>query len=171
MNPTSLVPVVRPAVAADAAAIVAVHHAAVHRSAAAAYPRETLDAWSGPPGEARFRRMREVIEEGDELVLVAEVEGSRIVGFGAVIPRLEELRSLYVDPDAGGRGVGTRLLAALERLAVERGLARLTLNSSVNAEGFYRRAGYATVERGVHRLGSGHELACVRMVKAMAGRG
>lgn len=162
MNPTALVPVIRPAVAADAAAIVAVHHAAVHRSAAAAYPRETLDAWSGPPGEARFRRMREVI---------AEVEGSRIVGFGEVIPRLEELRSLYVDPDAGGRGVGTRLLAALERLAVERGLARLTLNSSVNAEGFYRRAGYATLERGVHRLGSGHELACVRMVKAMVGRG
>jgi putative acetyltransferase len=37
--------------------------------------------------------------------------------------------------------------------------------ASINAEAFYRRAGYEFVERGVHRLGGGVEMACVRMKK------
>jgi hypothetical protein len=39
-------------------------------------------------------------------------------------------------------------------------------DASINAEAFDRRAGYEIVERGVHRLRSGHEMACLKMKKS-----
>lgn len=39
------------------------------------------------------------------------------------------------------------------------------MDASVNAEAFYRRAGYQFVDHGVHRFDSGHEMACVKMKK------
>ncbi|MFM7506366.1 MAG: GNAT family N-acetyltransferase [Rubrivivax sp.] len=160
-------PFVRPAVAADAEAIVAVHHAAVHRSACGAYAQEVLDIWSAPPGAARHERMRQVIADGDELVRVVQ-EGGDVVAFGSIVPRTQELRAVYVHPAAGRRGIGALLLAALETLAREHGLARLQMDASINAEAFYRRAGYGVVERGAHPLRDGLSMDCVRMLKALA---
>lgn len=130
------------------------------------YPKEVLDAWSGEPGEARFARMRQAIGSSDELVLVAE-DGQRVIGFGSVVVSLEELRSLYVHPDTWRRGVGAVLLAELERLATGRGLTRLRLKSSLSAEAFYRRSGYAVVGPGVHRIAAGLKMACVKMCKEL----
>ena len=155
---------IRPAVLADAESIVRVHHAAVHRSGATSYPREVLDAWSGEPIEARFARMRQAIASADELVLVAE-DGPRVIAFGSVVVSLEELRSLYVHPDAWRRGAGAMLLAELERLATGRGLTRLQLKSSLNAEPFYQALGYAVVGPGVHQIGAGLTMSCVKMHK------
>lgn len=155
---------VRPAVVADAEAIIDLHFAAVHRTASAFYSPAVLDGWSRRPGEARYQRMREVITGGDELVLVA-AEASGIVAFGSIVPHLRELRAVYVHPDASRRGIGARVLATLERLALERGASELHTHASVNAEAFYRRAGYEVAERGVHRLGTGQEMACVKMFK------
>jgi GNAT superfamily N-acetyltransferase len=157
---------VRPAVAADAVAIIDLHFAAVHRTASAFYSSEVLDSWSRQPDEARYQQIREVIAKGDELVLVAE-DDSRVVAFGSIVPRLRELRAVYVHPDAGRRGIGYQLLTALERVALERGAVELQMDASVNAEAFYRRAGYDVVERGTHRLRSGLQMACVKMSKRL----
>jgi putative acetyltransferase len=158
---------VRPAVAADAETIIHVHFAAVHRTASTFYSPEVLDSWSRRPDEARYQQMREIIIGGDELVLVAEV-ASRVVAFGSIVPRLRELRAVYVHPDAGGRGIGSQVLAALERLALERGVSHLHMDASVNAEAFYQHAGYEVVERGIHRLRTGQDMACVKMFKTLA---
>ena len=155
---------VRPATPADAVAIIDLHFAAVHRTASMFYPSEVLDDWSPQPTEARYQQMREIIAGDEELVLVAEGT-SGVVAFGSIVPRLRELRAVYVHPDAGRRGVGTQVLAALERLALERSIPRLQMVASVNAEAFYRRAGYQVVESGAHRLRSGQQMACVKMAK------
>ncbi len=155
---------VRSAVVADAEAIIDLHFDAVHRTASTFYPSAVLDSWSRRPDEARYQRMREIITGDDELVLVAEA-ASEVVAFGSIVPHLPELRAVYVHPDAGRRGIGSQLLAALERLALERGASELHTHASVNAEAFYRRAGYEVVERGIHRLGTGQEMACVKMFK------
>jgi ribosomal protein S18 acetylase RimI-like enzyme len=41
------------------------------------------------------------------------------------------------------------------------------MDASINAEAFYRRAGYEILERGVHRLRSGREMACLKMKKTL----
>lgn len=161
-------PALRVAVASDAAAIVAIHFAAVHRTAAPFYAAEVLAAWSSSPDASRVERMQQVIDAGDERVLVAEGSAS-LVAFGSIVPRLEELRAVYVHPDAGRRGIGSRMLVALETLAVELGLTGLQLNASSNAEAFYLRCGYVMIERGVHRLQNGVSMACVRMQKRLEG--
>jgi putative acetyltransferase len=158
---------IRPAVVADAEAIIDLHFAAVHRTASTVYPPAVLDSWSRRPDEGRYQRMREIITGGDELVLVAD-RASGIVVFGSIVPRLREVRAVYVHPDAGRQGLGSQVLAALEHLAVERGVSDLQMDASVNAEAFYRRAGYQVIERGIHRLGTGQEMACVRMFKRLA---
>ena len=157
---------VRPAVDTDAEPIVHTHFAAVHQTASDFYPPEVLESWSRQPDETRYQQIRQAIAKADELFLVAE-DGSGVVGFGSIVPELHELRALYVHPRIARRGVGANLLVHLERLAVSRQCAYLQMEASVNAEAFYGRHGYEVVERGVHRLSSGHEMACVKMKKTL----
>lgn len=54
------------------------------------------------------------------------------------------LEDLFVDPERRGRGIGRQLLAALARLAVERGCGRFewsVLEWNAPAIGFYERMG------------------------------
>jgi putative acetyltransferase len=159
---------IRPATTADAEAIVDLHFAAVHQTAAAFYPSEVLDRWSRQPDEQRYQRIREAVEKGEELLVVAE-DALGVVGFGSIVPGLQELRAVYVHPTVGRTGIGSRILVSLERLAMDRGVSQLQMAASINAEAFYRRAGYEVVERGVHQLGGGHAMACVRMRKCLTG--
>ena len=75
--------------------------------------------------------------------LICEREG-RIVGcvhLDEYAPSLAEVRSLAVDADAQGAGIGAALVAGLERLAQSRGYA--TVFAVSNNEEFFRRRGYA----------------------------
>jgi predicted GNAT family N-acyltransferase len=46
---------------------------------------------------------------------------------------------------ARGKGVGAAMLAALEQVAVERGLSAVELHAQLSARGFYERAGYTAI--------------------------
>lgn len=158
---------IRPAIVADAIAIIDLHFAAVHQTASRFYPPEVLNSWSTQPDETRYDHIRRALEKGEELFVVAE-DASEVIGFGSIVPLLQELRALYVHPRAGRRGVGSAILRRLEQLAIERGVLQLQLDASINAEAFYSRAGYEILERGVHRLRSGCEMACVKMNKSLS---
>jgi putative acetyltransferase len=158
---------IRPAIVADAIAIIDLHFAAVHQTASSFYPPEVLNSWSTQPDETRYDHIRRALEKEEELFVVAE-DASGVIGFGSIVPLLQELRAVYVHPRAGRRGVGSAILRCLEQLAIERGVLQLHLDASINAEAFYRRAGYEILERGVHRLRSGREMACVKMKKSLS---
>jgi GNAT superfamily N-acetyltransferase len=56
-----------------------------------------------------------------------------------------ELQDVYVLPEQRGRGVGTELSRAAERLVAARGLERISISASVHNDGalrLYRRLGY-----------------------------
>ena len=147
----------------DARAFLDVHHAAVRGVAAKDYPLAVIDAWAPlPVTDDAIERVR--ANPDQEYRLIAEIEGC-VVGIGAAVFELGELRACYVAPDARGRGVGAPLVKELERAARERGVRRLELDSSVTAETFYRRAGYEVLEQREHVLRNGQRMACVKMGK------
>ncbi|HWT11683.1 MAG TPA: GNAT family N-acetyltransferase, partial [Allosphingosinicella sp.] len=85
-----------------------------------------------------------------------------------------ELVACYVLPEAARRGVGARLVRALERIARREGAGQLTLSASLNAEPFYRALGYRPLAPSTHRLATGRAMPCIAMAKDLrggAGRG
>jgi len=62
-----------------------------------------------------------------------------------------QIRYMAVRPGHERRGLGTRLLAALEADAVTNGASRIVLHAREASVGFYRRCGYRVI-RGSHRL-------------------
>lgn len=113
---------VRPATAADNGAIVALLQAA-------SLPTQDL----GAGGTVQFW----VAEEGGRLLGAVGLERHGDAGL---------LRSLVVAPAARNRGIGTALVACLERTAAGMGVSRLVLLTGT-AERFFRARGYSVVER------------------------
>ena len=94
------------------------------------------------PSGALVPRAPEFIAERAADFLVAIVDG-RVVGcvhLEEYSPSLAEVRSLAVDPAYHGRGIGTALVAAVERLAREREYA--TVFAVSNNGAFFERCGY-----------------------------
>jgi putative acetyltransferase len=149
---------------ADARGMLEVHYAAVHKDPQNYYDEDRLDEWSPIVDEKRIQAFltRSTIDE--EITRVA-VQDELIVGFGTIVPVLNELRACYVLPRFYRQGIGRRLLSALEEEAKAAGVGWLNLNSSLNAEEFYRAAGYTADGLGRHRLQSGHSISCVHMYK------
>jgi GNAT superfamily N-acetyltransferase len=73
--------------------------------------------------------------------LVAETDG-RLVGATQIDPRSGVLRALFVDAGFQGQGLGRALLAAIESRARAAHCQRLYGAMSLNAVGFYERAGF-----------------------------
>lgn len=152
----------------DAKALLEIHAAAVHQTAASAYSPDILDQWARRPITCdRIDRIRQGwIENPENRMVVARCDG-RVVGFG-FIAKDSELQGLYVHPDYGRRGIGASIFAALEQEAIGLGLSHLKVSASLNAEAFYRKQGFEVIGCGVHRLGSGQEIACVKMRKSLS---
>ena len=86
---------------------------------------------------------RSWIRPGNSLMVA--VEHKRILAVGCVTDS-GAITLNYVSPDARFRGIGTTLLKALERRAIELGNSKLRLESTETARQFYLARGY--VEQG-----------------------
>ena len=79
--------------------------------------------------------------------------GDTVVGCGAVRrlePGVGEVKRMWIDPGARGRGLGRRLLASLETRARALGYERLRLDTHevlVEAIGLYEAHGYRRIDR------------------------
>lgn len=97
-------------------------------------------------------RLGRLLARAGEVVLVAETAPGRVVGWvhGAEQELLEsgrrcEILGLVVDESQRARGVGRRLVQAVEAWAAARGLDRMAVRSNVaraESHPFYERLGY-----------------------------
>jgi predicted N-acetyltransferase YhbS len=134
--------IIRTATEADAAALSAIIRRALREVNASDYEPAIIEAVA-----ANFscEQLLEAIRRRP--VFVAAIDGE-IVGTGSLEGRT--VRSMFVRPDHACRGIGTALMRRIEALAVAQGTERLVLQSSITAEGFYRRHGFEAVRDHIH---------------------
>jgi putative acetyltransferase len=131
----------RPFLPSDAAVIAEIFRASVTELTGEDYSEAQQEAWAAAADdEAAFAQ-----KLGSLLALVATMEGSP-VGFAALAGR-DKIDMLYVHPAAAGHGVGAMLADALEKLAGARGAAKLAVDASDNARGFFEKRGYVAQQR------------------------
>ncbi len=102
---------------------------------------------------------------GQQLTLIATLEGSP-VGFASLAGE-DKIDMLYVHPAAAGQGAGALLIDALEKLAANRGAAKLTVDASDTALPFFQSRGYVAQQRNSVSVG-GEWLANTTMQKQLA---
>jgi D-alanyl-D-alanine carboxypeptidase len=100
------------------------------------YSRDVLDEWLEFDPSDRYLETIAL-----ENLLLACRDNSVLGCAGLHLPG-SLLIATFVHPDAGGSGVGGRLLAAVEERAREFCLGKLLVESALNATPFYRSCGY-----------------------------
>ncbi|MBD8067344.1 GNAT family N-acetyltransferase [Devosia sp. PTR5] len=91
------------------------------------------------------------LEEQGENVLVADVDGA-LAGLGASESGDNHISDIWVAPEHEGKGVGSALIAALEKQFRARGFAESTISVSADnkrALGLYLHLGYQEIWRGI----------------------
>jgi putative acetyltransferase len=128
------------------------------------YAAALIAAWSANKEPSRYQR---ALAEGEIMFVAVKADGS-LVGFSA--GQWDEVRAVYVDPGHARRGIGSQLLAAIERDALARDETLLRLDASLNAVAFYAAHGYEARGNATHPLRSGDPLECVVMTKVLSSR-
>jgi putative acetyltransferase len=149
----------------DLQGVAAVHRASILGLCAQRYSVVQLSQWTDalrPEGYAALLVRREF--------LVAEQDGE-LLGFGVLDLGESLVNATYVSPKVVRRGVGRRLLEAMETIARQQGVARLQLSSTLNAVPFYQSLGYLQQGAGTNRLPTGVELPCIVMAKNLPREG
>ena len=105
------------------------------------YPPEPLEAFAATQTPAAMVRRGQttrfyVAEEGGTPV------GCAAVGRSTEVPGESCVYSFYVLPECQGRGIGRRLMEALEEDPDFRAARRVILHASRTALGFYRKMGF-----------------------------
>jgi len=109
-------------------------------------------AWAGSPTHLRHVRHEIARAEAGEVDYLAVCHDGRILGIGAVDyakhPGAGYLWQLSVHPDHQSQGLGTALIAALERRAATHGATTTCLSVETDnprARQLYERLGYVAV--------------------------
>ena len=148
---------IRPAKPQDAEAILITHRKAIRTKAAPHYSPEIIAEWASEITPKKIDEQSQELKDPGVVCLVAE-DSTGVFGFATAILNQEELRAVYVAPNPHP-GVGAALLKNLEKLCTERGCKKLQMDASINAESFYNRHGYQSLEHGTHILRSGNGLS------------
>ena len=150
---------IRPATTWDSEKIWNTQRASIAALCRDHYQEQDIRAWLGVLSPEIYET---VIAR--KVILLAEQNGE-VVGLGILDPHHGEIGGVYVHPEHTGKGIGKAILSELEERAQGYSLARLTLFSTLNAEGFHTSQGYIKDGPALHRLPGGRKLDCVKMHK------
>lgn len=137
----------RAARAGDGAAVFAVTHQSITELAQGRYSAEQLRGWMGQRSHDDYER---AIAKGG---MVVACQGDTVVGFVDAEPG--EVTRLFVLAQAAGQQLGSRLLAAGLAKAQAPHVQVIKVESTLNAEGFYRRHGFIAKGRDFFSHGVG----------------
>ena len=151
---------IRRAKRCDAEAAFDIRFQAIQNQCSTVYTNDQVVAWTCVPLTDKYRSW---VENDYYLACVDGVP----VATGVINLESGELEAIFVLPSFMGQGIGKRMVAHLERLAREAGLAEIHLEATLNAETFYQRCGFTGSAHAVYISPSGLRLACVPMRKQL----
>jgi putative acetyltransferase len=154
----------RPYLPADALLLAEIFRASIEELTAEDYSDAQRGVWAAAADDEAAFGAR--LAQG--LTLVATLGGS-VVGFVS-LKGADHIDLLYVHPAVAGQGIGAMLCDAVERLAAARGTARLTVDASDSARGFFERRGYVAQRRNTVSCGD-EWLANTTMEKPLTPKG
>lgn len=150
----------RPFLPEDAPLLAEIFRAAVTELTADDYSEAQQEAWASAVEDIdAFGK-----ELASQLTLIATLQGSA-VGFASLEGK-DKIAMLYVHPAVAGQGVGRMLADALEKLAGSRGVAKLKVDASDSARGFFEKRGYVAQQRNTVSL-AGEWLANTTLQKQL----
>ncbi|NEP58561.1 MAG: GNAT family N-acetyltransferase [Symploca sp. SIO2G7] len=82
----------------------------------------------------------------NEIGLVAEHE-NEIIGFASFLILNSQISGVYVHPSFTRQGIGTGLLEAVEKRAIDRGYGTIYVTSSLSTVNFYRENDYQLIRQ------------------------
>ena len=126
----------------EAEAISVVILSALRETSAKDYSQDIIARVEQSFDPASVRRLM-----GNRTVFVA-ITGGEVVGTASLDGAA--VRTVFVSPSVQGQGVGTRLMAEIERTARTNNIAVLTVPSSITAEPFYAKIGFKAVRDSYH---------------------
>jgi putative acetyltransferase len=99
------------------------------------------------PAESNHLVSADVLGTQSAVFLAARRDGALLgsIALLVIAPRHAEMKRMFVRTDARGIGLGRRLLNALEEIARDRGITRISLETGIKeseAIGLYRSSGY-----------------------------
>lgn len=153
----------RPYLPADAPLLAEIFRASISELTGDDYSEAQQEAWAAAADDVAEFGAR----LADALTLLATLDGSP-VGFASLVDG-DKIDMLYVHPAVAGRGVGTLLCDALEKLAQARGVKRLTTDASDTARPFFERRAYSAEQRNTVLCG-GEWLANTTLRKDLSGQ-
>jgi|SRR5579872_921991 len=80
-----------------------------------------------------------------------------------------KIRAFFVHPDWARRGIGSLILDACERAAIDAGFTCLEMGATLTGIPFYRAKGYVEIEKQNAPLANGEVLGIVKMAKKVGG--
>jgi putative acetyltransferase len=153
-------PALRPFLAEDIPVLAAIFAASIEELTGDDYSEAQQQAWASvADDEEQFGKRL-----AGQLTLVATLQNSP-VGF-ASLKGADHIDMLFIHPGAVGRGVGSMLSEALEKLAAGRGAKSLTVDTGDNAQEFFSKRGYAAKQRNTVTV-NGEWLANTTMQKTL----
>jgi putative acetyltransferase len=154
--------VLRPAVPADAPAILKVHRASILTLEIGSYSLAEVERWAAGLEPQRYV---EAMGEGGETFIVAAATDGALAGFRSF--KNDEVKGLYVAPEWARRGVGRALLGEAEAAIAGGGHRLIRIVASLSGQEFYERHGYRRVERRDWESRGGLVMAALAMEKAL----
>ena len=100
-----------------------------------------------PHNQPRITEQDDAITK-DYPIMVCEIDGIPIgVGRAHFISEDEaQIRSISVEPEWEGKGIGSIVLNELEKIVIKKGAKRIIIHARNNAIEFYKKNGYKEVE-------------------------
>ncbi len=134
-------PALRPMLPADVAVLATIFAESIEELTQDDYTEAQRAAWASYADDESELAARLAAQ----LTLVATLQGAP-VGF-ASLKENTHIDMLFVHPAVVGQGVASVLIDALEKLAMARGAATLTVDASDTAHAFFQHRGYADQRR------------------------
>jgi len=85
-----------------------------------------------------------ILQRASDRMMVLMIDNKKVIGTASLKNNI--ILSVFVDVNAHGKGIGTKLINYLEEIASKKGIKKVLIPSSITSVSFYKKLGYQIIE-------------------------